>query len=53
MGSWEYDVAGPWYKCNMTDILAAIGLKQLERYQKMLEKRKQIIARYYSFTVSM
>ncbi len=46
MGSWEYDVAGPWYKCNMTDILAAIGLKQLERYQKMLEKRKQIIARY-------
>lgn len=46
MGSWEYDVVGPWYKCNMTDIAAAIGLKQLERYGGMLEKRKKIIDIY-------
>ena len=48
LGAWEYDVLGPWYKCNMTDILAAIGLKQLERYPKMLERRKEIIKRYDS-----
>ena len=37
LGAWEYDIVGPWYKCNMTDIMAAIGLKQLERYPGLLE----------------
>lgn len=46
LGSWEYDIVGPWYKCNMTDIMAAIGLKQLDRYQEILARRKTIIARY-------
>ena len=46
LGSWEYDIVGPWYKCNMTDIMAAIGLKQLERYPAMLERRQAVIARY-------
>lgn len=46
LGAWEYDVVAPWYKCNMTDIMAAIGLKQLERYPKLLERRKDIIKRY-------
>lgn len=46
IGAWEYDIVGPWYKCNMTDIMAAIGLKQLERYPRMLERRSQIITRY-------
>ena len=46
VGAWEYDIVGPWYKCNMTDIMAAIGLAQLERYPKMLERRKQIIRKY-------
>ncbi len=46
LGAWEYDVVGPWFKCNMTDIMAAIGLKQLERYSGMLEKRKAMIAKY-------
>ncbi|EWM52262.1 DegT/DnrJ/EryC1/StrS family aminotransferase [Ruminococcus flavefaciens] len=46
LGSWEYDVIGTWYKCNMTDVVAAIGLKQLERYPRMLEYRRQII-KYY------
>ena len=45
-GAWEYDIVGPWYKCNMTDITAAVGLAQFERYPKMLERRKQIIGRY-------
>ena len=45
-GMWEYDIVGTWYKCNMTDIMAAIGLKQLERYPGMLSRRKDIIARY-------
>ncbi len=45
-GSWEYDIIGPWYKCNMTDIAAAIGLAQLERYPAMLKRRKAIIERY-------
>ena len=39
LGAWEYDVVGPWYKCNMTDIMAAIGLKQLERYEGLLARR--------------
>ena len=45
-GAWEYDVIGPWYKCNMTDIMAAIGLRQLDRYADLLEKRKEIIQKY-------
>lgn len=46
LGAWEYDIVGPWYKCNMTDIAAAIGLKQLERYQDLLTRRKEIIEKY-------
>ena len=46
IGSWEYDIVGPWYKCNMTDIMAALGLRQLDRYPELLERRKKIIARY-------
>ena len=46
LGAWEYDIKGPWYKCNMTDIMAAIGLGQLSRYPEMLERRKEIIGRY-------
>lgn len=45
-GAWEYDVVGTYYKCNMTDIAAAIGLAQMQRYQEMLEKRKNIIKKY-------
>lgn len=45
-GAWEYDIVGPWYKCNMTDITAAIGLKQFERYPALLKRRKEIIAKY-------
>lgn len=46
IGAWEYDIIGPWYKCNMTDIMAAIGLRQLDRYPKLLERRKEMIKRY-------
>ena len=46
LGAWEYDIVGAWYKCNMTDITAAIGLKQLERYPAMLARRKEIIVKY-------
>lgn len=46
LGAWEYDIVGPYYKCNMTDITAAIGLKQFERYPDMLRRRKEIICRY-------
>lgn len=46
LGAWEYDIVGPWYKCNMTDIMAAIGLKQLERYPDLLQRRAEIIRRY-------
>lgn len=46
LGAWEYDIVGPWYKCNMTDVMAAIGLKQLERYPSLLERRKEIIAQF-------
>lgn len=45
-GAWEYDIIGPWYKCNMTDIMAAIGLRQLDRYLSLLERRKEIVRRY-------
>jgi predicted pyridoxal phosphate-dependent enzyme apparently involved in regulation of cell wall biogenesis len=46
LGAWEYDIIGTWYKCNMTDVIAAIGLKQLERYFGMLQRRKEIIEKY-------
>lgn len=48
LGAWEYDILGPWYKCNMTDIQAAIGLAQFRRYPELLQKRKTIIERYDS-----
>lgn len=48
LGNWEYDIVGTWYKCNMTDITAAIGLGQFERYPDMLKRRKEIIGRYDS-----
>lgn len=46
LGAWEYDIVGPWYKCNMTDIMGAIGLRQLDRYPGMLARRKEIIGKY-------
>jgi len=46
LGAWEYDIIGPWYKCNMTDVVAGIGLAQLKRYPEMLYRRRQIIERY-------
>lgn len=46
IGAWEYDIIGPWYKCNMTDIMAGIGLKQLDRYRGLLERRVEIISMY-------
>ena len=46
LGAWEYDIIGTWYKCNMTDIIAALGLAQMKRYSKMLERRKEIIGLY-------
>jgi len=45
-GAWEYDIVYPAYKCNMTDIMASIGLKQLDRYESLLERRKEIIEQY-------
>ncbi len=47
LGAWEYDIIGPWYKCNMTDIMASIGLVQLKRYPQMLERRYKMVARYH------
>ena len=46
LGAWEYDIVGPWFKCNMTDVVAALGLIQYKRYPEMLAKRKEMIARY-------
>ena len=46
LGTWEYDIVGTYYKCNMTDVAAAIGLKQFERYPDMLNRRKEIIKKY-------
>ena len=46
LGAWEYDIIGPWYKCNMTDVVAGIGLAQLKRYPEMLYRRRQMIGRY-------
>ena len=48
LGAWEYDIIGPWYKCNMTDLMASIGLAQLERYPDLLARRREIIERYDS-----
>lgn len=46
LGAWEYDILGPWYKCNMTDIHAAIGLAQMDRYPALLKRRREIIEKY-------
>ena len=46
LGAWEYDIIGPWYKCNMTDIMAALGLAQMERYEGMLKRRQEIVSKY-------
>ena len=46
IGAWEYDIIGPWYKCNMTDIMAAIGLRQLDRYLHLLSRRVKIVNKY-------
>ena len=46
LGAWEYDIAGTWYKCNMTDVSAALGLHQLERYDDILARRHEIVGRY-------
>ncbi len=46
IGNWEYDIVYPGYKCNMTDIMASIGLAQLKRYDEMLSRRKEIIKQY-------
>ena len=45
VGAWEYDIVGPWYKCNMTDIMAEIGLLQLDRYPQLLSRRAEIIVK--------
>ncbi len=46
LGAWEYDIIGPWYKCNMTDMMAALGLVQFERYPSLLNRRQEMVARY-------
>lgn len=46
IGAWEYDIVGPWYKCNMTDIMASIGLRQLDRYPDLIKRREEIIKKY-------
>ena len=46
LGAWEYDIVGPWYKCNMTDIMAAMGLVQFDRYPAILAKREEYVACY-------
>lgn len=46
LGAWEYDIVGSWYKCNMTDIMAAIGLRQLDRYPGLLKRRSEIVTKY-------
>lgn len=47
-GAWEYDIVAPYFKCNMTDIMASIGLVQLKRYPSMLKRRREIIEYYNS-----
>ena len=46
LGAWEYDIVAPYYKCNMTDIMAGIGLAQLKRYPELLYRRRQIVGQY-------
>ncbi|MBQ8882895.1 MAG: DegT/DnrJ/EryC1/StrS family aminotransferase, partial [Clostridia bacterium] len=46
LGAWEYDIVAPYFKCNMTDIMAALGVAQLTRYDQMLARRREIVARY-------
>ncbi len=46
LGAWEYDIIAPYYKCNMTDIMASIGLAQLKRYREILQRRRDIIETY-------
>lgn len=46
LGAWDYDIVGTWYKCNMTDLAAAVGLAQMDRYDNMLARRREIIGRY-------
>ncbi len=46
LGSWEYDIIEPYYKCNMTDIMASLGLVQLKRYEVLLKRRREIVERY-------
>ena len=46
LGAWEYDIVAPNYKCNMTDVMAGIGLAQMKRYQGMLDRRREIIEKY-------
>lgn len=46
LGAWEYDIVSPAYKCNMTDVMASIGLAQFERYPQLLARRQEIIKRY-------
>lgn len=46
LGAWEYDIVGPWYKCNMTDVAAAMGLAQMRRYNGLLLRRKEIVQKY-------
>ena len=46
LGAWDYDIVGTWYKCNLTDIAAAVGLAQMNRYEQMLERRREIIGVY-------
>ena len=46
LGAWEYDIVGTWYKCNMTDVAAALGLVQMKRYPELLARRREIISRY-------
>ena len=46
LGAWEYDIVAPYFKCNMTDIMAALGLVQLKRYPAILQRRREIIGQY-------
>ena len=46
LGAWEYDIVAPYFKCNMTDIMASLGLAQLRRYPALLERRREIIEKY-------
>ena len=46
LGAWEYDIIGPWHKCNMTDVAAGMGLAQLKRYKGLLDRRRETIEKY-------